>query len=393
VHKLLSTMRLVAWLLCIGLVAYLAWYSRGSITLFWGEYAVEISSALLLVLFMVVTILLLWGYRLATWLVHKPKQLASMWDNYRENQYLRTLSVAIMAYIERDFRHLENALEQAPKQVQAPMLLETWLRAELAAQQGETLAATSLYQQLLESQELAAGGYIGLITLAHRAHDKQLVLDYLKRALVNAGHSLPLLELALKCFAEHRCPKEYCKVVDRMVERGFLVAEVARQYQAEMWYQEATQGLERADVKYAERSLKTALSMQPNHLQAALLQAELQKHAGNVRAAWKSIQHGWEHHPAVEWLRLTEQIYAHEPFSKRYQHLMTLLAQHPTDASWHVEVAKICRCYGEWEKVIEHATLAEVRQGGPEAPLLRAEAMLQLGKPYAAILEQLPRDW
>jgi HemY protein len=346
--------RLLGFLLkFVAVVALAIWLADrpGTARIIWHDYIIETSAAFLGLCVLAAGFVLYLLFRFWHLLKHGPQQ----WRMHRKLRLMRQghdkLTKGLIAIAGGNASEA-GKLAVAARKALGTTALTQLLQAQAAQLAGDHRTARDIFRSLAAKSESAVLGYRGLIMEARRTEDWNEV-GHLAERLQQAAPNLPWLNLVqFECLARRQ---EWQAADHALAQAGaarLLDTPQLKQNHAALLVaqsqSEATQGHDDKALQLAEQAVKQA----PNWLPALINLARKQMMAGHRRAAHRTIEKNWPHHPHPQLAAIYRA--GSSDALEAYKHVQHLCRSNETDASSRMALAEAALAADIWGEARRH---------------------------------------
>lgn len=317
----------------LGLAA--AWVAEhpGNVTMYWFDYRIDTSLAMMLLIGLMaafaLSVMILLLRRI--WLAPSRFMQRRTLKHYQRGLTELTYSVAALAAsdtagAELHTRKAEKLLGRTP--------LTLLLAAQVSRVQGHDDKTRLLLEQMLEHKETEYLAARSLSESAGKQHLYPRALSLAQRAqALNPKGIAQVVGLQLKLGQW----QEALTAVNKAMWRGQITRQEIKRYKGIIYVQHGQQLLELGQYEGAMLAAKQALKYLPHFVPAVLFAAKAYQAAGQEKKAMKLLENTYKHEPHAQVLALLRSVIASYPATKRDKILQQCLAAHPeetADAMW-----------------------------------------------------------
>ena len=155
--------------------------SPGQVSLVWQGYKVETSTAILISIIFVISIVTAFVYRLWLTLYNTPKQIQGIWRSHNKNRGYKALTQGMVAVAAGDTKDALRQVKRAEILLNEPPLTML-LSAQAAQLDGDESAAKNFFTLMTEEKQTEFLGLRGLITQSIREGNHESSLTLARRA-------------------------------------------------------------------------------------------------------------------------------------------------------------------------------------------------------------------
>lgn len=273
--------RLLTLFLLVVLVATAAsWLAAqpGTLSIEWLGWQMEMRSSFAVTAVISFALVLVFFDRLQRAVRKMPRWLGGHWRQRRDDAGYQALTLGLMAVSAGEPTEARKQATRAHRLLNAPQLTGI-LSAQAAHLAGDHAAAQKYFTALVNDQDTAFLGHIGLMRLALDAKDSSAALDAASKALVLKPQSSLAAKQLLNLYADLQNWAEALEVMtivikDRKKQTGNVPDLLLRQRTA-LFYLDGMNKLQRGDDNLGVgRQFEAALNDDPNFLPAIFALAD-----------------------------------------------------------------------------------------------------------------------
>lgn len=359
--------RLILFLvLAAGVALAAGWFASdpGSVTIEFRGQTYETYVGVLAMGVGAIVVAAVFIYALFAGLIALPKRLRAWRERRRTSKGIRALARGMVAVAAGDAHTAEREAERAAGLGDAaPLTL--LLSAQAAQLQGDENAAEDYFRKMLARPDTEFLGLRGLLLQAGRAGDRAAALAYAQRAAELRPDSSWVQRSLFELSVTSGLWDDAERALKRAVRRGAIDEETGACHRAALLLQQSIDAERRGYADEARNLARKAGRTAPGSVPAALRLAELERQAGRLRAARRTIEKAWRSGPHPQ---LAE---AYGPLSEngkeasddaralaRVQGIKRLADIHPLHPESHLAVAEAAldaRLWGEARGQLEKA--------------------------------------
>lgn len=282
-------------LTCFGMAA--AWLAEnpGNVTLYWFDWRIDTSVAVLLAAVVAAGMLIAFIYLILRIIIKGPGNLSLRSKLKQKDKGLTELTYSIAALAANDTCSAAQHTKKAEKLLgKTPVTL--LLGAQVAGQQGDEAKTRRLLEQLLDHPETE---YLAARSLSETATKQKLLpraLTLAKRAQsVNPKEAGPVRSI-VSLYMKQAQWEEALMAARKYGRKSELSRAELRRMEAVIHMARGQNLLAEGGANSALVSSKKALKLLPEFVPAILLTAEAMQRSGNEKAAFKLLKNAWKKH-------------------------------------------------------------------------------------------------
>lgn len=362
----MTLLRLSILFLSLTIIAMCAaWLSEspGSVTIYWLDYRIDTSFAVLMLLLTGIFLILagaLWFYRA---IIQAPKKWKESRKLKRQEDGLHALTEAFSAMALADYSHARKQTEKASGLLNnAPLAL--MFSAQLARMEGNDEKTRFYLEQLAGDPQTAFIAMRGLLDASRQRRDWDAAQHYAQKAYAlkpkNKWAVLSLVDI----FSHQRKWQEATQIVERAYKKRVIGYDEFRRLWALIHYQHGKKLMEQNDWHNAQSFLNLAHKKAPDFVPAAVLLAKNHARDGKKDAAARILQQTWKLSPHPDLYETFKAIFADEPADTRLKRVEKAIAAQPDnienflalgDAQMHAKKLPQARATLEKAYALEHS--------------------------------------
>ena len=266
----------------------------GNLSIEWLGWQMEMPSSLAVTLVVGFALIVVFFDRLLRLLRSMPGFLGGRWRERRETAGHRALTLGLMAVSAGEPVEARRQAARARRLLNSPQLTAL-LSAQAAHLAGDHAAARRYFTALIDDQNTAFLGQIGLMRLAVDSKDSPAALMAARKALDLKPQSALAAAQLLQLYADQRNWAAALEVItivikDRKKQTGTVAETLVRQHTA-LYYLDGLAALEiEQDIARATSQFRAALRYDPTFLPAIFALADLYLNNDGKRKALKLLE-------------------------------------------------------------------------------------------------------
>ncbi|MBY0406868.1 MAG: hypothetical protein K2Q01_04195, partial [Rickettsiales bacterium] len=365
---------LLIFLACMGITA--AWVAEnpGSVTMYWFDYRIDTSFALILLVTLAAAFLLTFLYILIFRLIHAPDTLLRRRSLKAHEKGLAELTHSIVALAAADSKAAETHTRKAEKLLgRTPLTL--LLSAQVARTQGDDARTQLLLTQMLEHKETE---YLAARYLSESA-TKQHHLTHAREMAVRANKLHPGgLEALLSLHIRLGEWQQAIVAITSALRKGKITRHQLHRYSALVHAQHAIQLMEEGQDETALAVARHALKELPAFLPVVETAARAYVTNQQSAKALKLVMAAWKTHPQTTLAELFRKAAATLPKEKQLKLARKMAAQHPQHYASHILMAQAHIALAHWREARDE--LKKALTPGDTTLACRLMAEVELGE-------------
>ena len=341
-------------------VAAAIWFSErpGIVSIEWQGWLIEMSVGrfVLSTTVALISALIVIGFFRAVG--HVPDRIRESLRISRRERGYRALTQGMVAVASGDPDEANRQARRAGVLLEDPPLTML-LSAQAAQLNGDEEAATRYFKGMLERPETAFLGLRGLLIQSQKNNDRRSELEYAERVYQLQPKTPWVLTTMFDLqIAEGRW-RAALQTLEKAIKQRAVPTDATRHRRATVLLGCSAESEAGGDLTQALKFAKQANTLVPGFLPAILRTADLMIRSGKPRRATRIIQEAWERKPHPELARLygeLEKTGSDELKQvKRFEHLLSLNAQHVESHIALAEAALAAELWGEARNHLEKA--------------------------------------
>ncbi len=375
--------RATFWLVVLAAAAAaIAWLADhpGSLTLYWRDYRIDTSVAVLAGAVALASALAAALYQLWRWLRRAPAAVARRRRESRRLKGYRALTQGMVAVAAGDPTEARRQARRADVLLNEPPLTML-LSAQAAQLNGDEAAAANYFSAMLERPETEFLGLRGLVVQASKTGDTARALALARRAKALSPRTSWVLSTLFELEARAGQWSSAEETARLALAAGTMRAAQGTRNRAIALYQQSLAAEAAGETAAALKAARKANAIEPGFVPAAVETAKLLMLQGKRKRAERNVEAAWQlaPHPALArlYLALGE---SDEPIRRlmRMQALAKLRPEHPESSLALAEAAIAARLWGEARRAL--AALPGDGAQGESARACRLKAALEEGE-------------
>jgi HemY protein len=341
---MINLLLLLLLLTCLGITA--AWIAEnpGHVTIFWFDYRIDTSFAVLLLLLLVSILVAAYAYILLRRIIFLPEILTRRRNLKLYEKGLAQLTRSIAALAAADAKAADMHTRKAEKLLgRTPLTL--LLSAQIARTQGDDARTHALLNKMLEHKETE---YIAARYLSEFESKQQ----HFPRALQMAqrAHAINPHEIGQVLSLHIRLGEwqQAITAIDKAMRRGKISRQEVLHYKGLVYLQQAMQLHETGQDESALTTARYALKYAPNFVPAIVLASKLLVANDHRAHAIRMIQKAWKKTPHLLLGNAYRSAISSEPKEKQIKLARKLAAGNPDTYESHIVIAQTAISLGAW---------------------------------------------
>jgi len=300
----------------------------GTISMHWGEWQIETSTALAAMGLTVLLGLTAVVYRIWRWLISSPEALRKLRKESRQRKGYESLSSGLVAVAAGDVKQAKKLARRTMKLLEDPSLT-LLLSAQAAQLDGDENSAKTNFQAMAERPATEFLGLRGLLVQARRDGDRVEALRLARRAFDLrpdtpwVGQELFALEAAANDWIAAE------KTLTHIVRRKLLPPDESTRCQAIVRFSQAQLAYDEGESQRALELARKAHDQLPEFAPATALAGRLHSAAGQENKARRLLLNGWRVSPHPELLSAWLDIHPSDEPAQRLESVKKLIADNP----------------------------------------------------------------
>lgn len=348
--------------------------SPGAVTLDWLGYRIETSTAVLVAVVLIFSIILMLVYRVWIAVRRAPRRLVEARRERRQRRGYRALTQGMVAVAAGDAVEARRQARRAEALLSEPPLTML-LSAQAAQLSGDNQAAGKFFDAMSEQPETKYLGVRGKLNQAMEKGDSDGAL-----ALAEQARDLkPKTDLAAATLLELQLKKgewaEAEETVRKSVRDKHIDAEVGKRRRAVLLYQQSIEAEDEGRRDDALQMVRKANNYAPSFVPAAARVARLLAGAGKRRRAIAIIEETWVSNPHPHLVNVLEEIGEGTSAEEKLRMVERLVRYNADHEETHIGVARLAISAGRWQEAREH--LEALAADHPSARVCRYMAEIE----------------
>ena len=319
----------------------------GTISMHWGGWQIETSTAVAAMSLAVLLGLAAVVYRIWRWLVSSPKALRKLRKESRQRKGYESLSSGLVAVAAGDVKEAKKLARRTMKLLEDPSLT-LLLSAQTAQLDGDENAAKANFQAMADRPSTEFLGLRGLLVQARRDGDRGEALRLARRAFALrpntpwVGQELFVLEAAANDWPAAE------KTLAHIIRQKLLPPDKGIRRQAIVKFAQALAASEEGESRRALELARKAHDQLPEFAPATALAGRLHSAAGETKKASRLLLNGWRAAPHPELLAAWLDIHPSEEPVRRLVAVQKLIADDPDGEESRLALAQAALEAGEF---------------------------------------------